>query len=1077
MKSLWKWAGPMLALVSCISLHKGSEAQAPRVDFARDVEPILKASCVSCHGGTQSQGGLKLDTPEGRRKGGNNGELFGENRLFLNRIEGVGGKPQMPLGFTPLSPEKQQIMRDWVAQGAKESPTVNYWSDIAPTLKSDCLVCHSGADAKGSLDLTDQNQIKAAFPELVKRMRGQGGLPQMPLGVRPLPEAKIQKFESWIAEGGSFEGKPAAHWAYVSPKYIVPSGFEKSNWIRNPIDTYVLAELQARGLKPSPEATRETLIRRLSLDLIGLPPTVEEVDAFLKDTSKNSYDKLVDRLLASPHYGEHMARYWLDLARYGDTNGYEADRTRQAYLYRDWLINAYNRNMPFDQFTRDQLAGDLLPNRTMDQLVATGFHRNSMFNEEGGVDPEESMYETIVDRVNTTSTVWMGSTMACSRCHDHKFDPFTQKDYYGMFAYFGNNVYEPRGDFNAGQVKYYEPNVDVTTPAQTKAITELVARIDAQNKKLQAASESFSDSYEKWKKGELAPTWATATIRSAASKGGATLSIKENKVLASGTNPPNDTYTLSVHGSQRITGLQLSVLPHTTMLAGGAGRASSGNFILTGLKVVQKGRVTSIGYATADYTQGGYSFESAVFGNGQGWAVSPEVASPHAAIVVFDSPLEPGEFQVTMEFNDPTWKEHAIGYFSLSTTSSPMPYLLTPRNSQLIEKSSRTAGEEAELRALFQAIWPQTRTVSREISRLKAEVAKVQSSLPKAMVVADKPSVKRASIRVRGAFNQKADEVVASTPSFLPSVLAGEKTSRLDLAQWLTNKGNPLTARVQVNRMWEMHFGRGIVETSEDFGTQGARPSHPLLLDYLALAFMGEVNNSPVKAGDMKAMHRLIVTSATYRQASVATSDLLEKDPSNVYLARGPRFRLDAELIRDNSLLISGLLNPELGGPSVMPTQPAGVWNSPYSGEMWTNAAAPARYRRGIYTFWKRTSSYPAFVALDAGTREQCLSRRLRTNTPLQALVQLNDPIAMDAARALGEKMASRGIEYGFRACTSRKPLAPELDRLKKLYVQLLTRYRADRVASDKLGKSPEHAAWTMVANVLLNLDETITKE
>lgn len=356
----------------------------------------------------------------------------------------------------------------------------------------------------------------------------------------------------------------------------------------------------------------------------------------------------------------------------------------------------------------------------------------------------------------------------------------------------------------------------------------------------------------------------------------------------------------------------------------------------------------------------------------------------------------------------------------------------------------------------------------------------IKDSTPKAMVLADKPGPKRAFIRERGAFNQKTQEVVAGTPNFLPAILQGEKTSRLDLSQWLTSKSNPLTARVQVNRMWEMHFGRGIVETSEDFGTQGSRPSNQPLLDYLALEFMGNRSASTQhggKAWDMKAMHRLIVTSATYRQSSAATKVGLEKDPSNIFLSRGPRFRLDAELVRDNSLRISGLLNAEIGGQSVMPYQPAGVWNSPYSGEAWTDMPAPIRYRRGLYTFWKRTSSYPAFITMDAGSREQCLSRRSRTNTPLQALVQLNDPMAMDAARALGLKMAAKGIAYGFRACTARIPTTDELARLVRLQGQLLAKYKLDKPGAEKLGKTPEAATWTMIANVLLNLDETITKE
>lgn len=941
------------------------------------------------------------------------------------------------------------------------APKVKFWDDIVPIIKAECLVCHQGESAKAGLDLSDPKAIldsgtvvsgKPNESELINRLKGING-PSMPLGFRPLSADIVGKFERWIAEGASTEGKPTPHWAYVKPTKPKPPTNEK-----NPIDAFINARLKQVKLKMSPEASKEALIRRVSLDLIGLPPTVEEVDAFLKDKSPDAYEKLVDRLLASPHYGEHVGRYWLDLARYADTNGYEADRTRQAYLYRDWLFKALNANMPFDQFTREQLAGDLLPNATLAQKVATGFHRNSMMNEEGGVDAEEQMYQTIVDRVNTTSTVWLASTMACTRCHDHKFDPFTQKDYYSMFAYFGNNVYDEVGDVNVGQRKFYERSLKVPDPTQSKQVEEIKEAIDKVDQDIRRRKASLPPGL-----GDAEPKWETIKPVSASSQE-TTLTVQsDNSILASGANPPNATYRVKVQLLKPSTGFAIRALPHDSFPAKGPGRATSGNFILSGVRVEKAGQRVPLVSASSSFTQGGYDINQSAFGGGAGWAVSPQYGTEHLAGFGFEKPLS-GEIEVVLEFKNSQWKEHTIGRFAIAVTDEEVPRAEPAEIKALKAKASLTPDERTRIESFFYSVWPVTASLNREKVRLQGELQMVENSIPAALVLGDHPGPKKTHIRERGMYKVFTGETESSMPEFLGTP-PPKAADRLALANWLTSKDNPLTARVQVNRMWEMHFGRGLVETSEDFGTQGAKPSHPELLDWLAVTFMEN-------GWDMKAMHRLMVTSATYKQDSRSSKLLNDKDPQNLLLARGPRFRLDAEAIRDVALRASGLIDDRIGGPSAMPYQPEGVWNSPYSGERWIQRDP---YRRGVYTFWKRTATYPSFAALDAASREECVPRRSRTNTPLQALALLNDPGMMDAAKALGKAMSEsqNGIETGFRRVLSRKPTAEEQKRLTTLLANLQMKYAKDPEAAKKLG---DNAPWTMIANVLLNLDEAITK-
>jgi hypothetical protein len=768
------------------------------------------------------------------------------------------------------------LLGAWLASAAQSRDTrpgkkIDFFREIQPVLKASCFQCHGPARQEGGLRLdTRAFALKggASGPTLVpgksrqsllvQRLLGHGGKPRMPLGFAPFRKERIARIAAWIDQGADWPPRPVGkHWAYLKPVRRTPPKVRLKSWVRNPIDNFVLARLEKEKLRPSPEAPKEVLIRRVSLDLIGLPPTPQEVEAFLADTSPNAYEKVVDRLLASPHYGERWARPWLDLARYADSNGYEKDNSRSIWLYRDWVINAFNKDMPFTEFTIEQIAGDMLPNATPEQKIATGFHRNTMLNEEGGVDREEQRWLTIVDRVGTTGSVWLGTTLACAQCHDHKYDPFTRTDYYRFFAFFDHAN---------------EPTLEVPTPeqeAKRKPLLAQIADLEAQ------------------------------------------------------------------------------------------------------------------------------------------------------------------------------------------------------------QKAQKPDADKAAAKAL-----------NDKIDGLKKQVADLH--IPTTLVMEEKADGQTPStyMRIKGAFLSKGDLVTGATPAILPPLPPGEPANRLTLAQWLVDENNPLTARVTVNRFWEALFGMGLVETTEDFGTQGTPPTHPELLDWLATEFMR-------RGWSMKAILRLIVTSATYRQSSRATPALRERDPKNKLLARGPRFRLEAEMIRDVALAASGLLSPKIGGPSVFPYQPDGIWSIPYSGEQWQISAGEDRYRRGLYTFWRRSSPYPAFVTFDATSREFCTVRRVRTNTPLQALTTLNDPAFFDAARALARRMQREGgtdaraqLAYGFRLCLARRPKPAELARLESLYARELAHYRQDAKATlTVLGEketpptAPETAALAVVSNVLLNLDETLTKE
>lgn len=806
-----------LALAMTLGLPGASRADdAPNpAALAAGAQALLKSRCYECHGARTQKSGLRLDGREAALKGGESGDPAiipgkGADSPLVKAVKGeIKDSPQMPPKGDRLTEAEIALLREWIDAGA-EWPAAMAGAAAKPGEESPA----------GAATLDPATPDPAAAP---------------------------------------------AHWSYQAPKWPKIPAVSDHAWVRNPIDAFIMARLDKEGLKPAPEADRRALIRRASLDLTGLPPSPDEVEAFVSDKSPGAYERVVDRLLASPAYGERWAAPWLDMARYADSNGFEKDSGRVIWPYRDWVIRAFNDDKPFDQFVIEQLAGDMLPAATRDQIIATGFNRNSMINEEGGVDPEEAQSKAITDRVDTTATVFLAATMACAQCHSHKYDPISQTEYYRFFAIFNRQesdfrIISPTENRNGG------PTEIVPTRDQERLLNEAEA---------------------------------------------------ERRVL------------------------------RTELV------------------------------------------------------------------------MNPAKRGATLER---LWELQVVRPRKIITT----------------------------------------------------------------MVMRESAEPPETFVHKGGDFRNHGDKVEPGLPDVWPPAPEGEPVNRLTLARWLVAPENPLTARVFVNRAWDQFFGIGIVKTTEDFGSQGERPVHPELLDWLALTFQW-------RGWSVKSLHRLIATSATYMQDSAITPEKLERDPYNRLVSRGPRYRLPAEMIRDQALRVSGLLSPKMFGPSVFPHQPEGVWKMPYSSAKWKLSEGEDRFRRGVYTWWQRTAAYPAFMTFDAPTREAPCTRRSRTNTPTQALVTLNDPVYMEAAQALARRTmgvadADARLDTIFRLCLSRPPAPPEAKRLRAYLDSQLKGFRADPTAAKlvategTLDPPPadadprELAAWTMVANVMLNLDETLTK-
>ncbi len=1157
-----------------------------RIEFDRDIAPILKASCGKCHGAENTQAKLRLDSESAVLQGGLSGSAIipgnSKDSLVVKRLLGLTDAPRMPLGADPLPSSQIDLIRAWIDQGTfpevrgehgqdaratsaapsnaggdrtSAAPggnvlpgTAVFANQIRPILAARCYQCHGPNTQQNGLRL---DSLAAALKgsetgrvivpgnseksPLVRRLLALDR-PQMPYGGPPLSPDEIKRFRDWIDSGtpgpdsnqallsgygaGNSSGKPLKHWSFIKPERPEPPPVKHAAWVRNPIDNFILARLEREGIEPSPEADKSTLIRRVYLDLIGIPPTPQEVDEFVADQRADAYERLVDRLLASPHYGEKWAAPWLDLGRYGDSNGYEKDSLRVAWKYRDWLINALNQDMPFKEFTIEQLAGDMLPNPTTDQLIATGFHRNTMLNQEGGVDHQEYRWYSLIDRTNTTGSVWLGLTVGCAQCHNHKFDPVTQKDYYRLLAFFDNVEYK---DLNLGQGEGHiqEPDLELPTPEQDKQAKKIRAEIASLQSVLDTGTPELALAQARWE-GEMKAAegqWTALVPDHVASQGGATLTLLPNhSVLAGGKNPDADTYTIQTRTDRSsITGVRIEVLSDPSLPNGGPGRDPDGNFFLSDFELEARpatgtGAAQAIPWkaADADEAQGGYEIKRIVEKDTKdeglhGWAIDDSLSSAvkrRQAVLV---PAKPFGFQggtlITIRLKHRML--HAarnVGCFRLSITSMADPLKSVQVSARLrpvldLPAGARSSEQANQLAAAYRSIAPQLQPTRDQMAKLNKDLQGL--GIATALIVRERPGFSRPStyLHVRGAYLSLGEQVYADVPAILGSLPPSAMPNRLGLAQWLVSEDNPLTARVTVNRFWEQIFGRGIVETAEDFGTQGDLPTHPELLDWLATEFMRD-------GWSMKKIKRTIVTSATYRQSSHVTPALLERDPYNKLLARGPRFRVDAETVRDITLVASGLLSPKIGGPSVFPYQPEGVWGQPYSSDKWVESSGEDRYRRGVYTFIRRTSAYPSLLTFDAPSREFCTVRRVRTNTPLQALTTLNDPVFFEAARALAARVRKEAgsnpqarASYAFRLCASRQPTPEELARVVAFYRQQLENYKGDPTAAAEVlggpiakGKSTapapaadpadvDLAAWTMVANVLLNLDETITKE
>lgn len=974
-----------------------------------------------------------------------------------------------------------------------QSTVPDFAGSVLPILKENCYGCHSGNRPIGGLRLDARSfAMRAITPgnskesRLIHRLRGLDGEAQMPMGMPALAAAQIDAIASWIDHGAVWPDSLAGveHWAYLKPVHPAPPAVKDQAWVRNDIDRFVLARLEKDGLHPSPEASKETLIRRLSLDLIGLPPTPAEVDAFVQDSLPDAYDRLVDRLLASDRYGERWARLWLDLARYADSNGYEKDDRRSMWPYRDWVIQALNSNMPFDRFVTEQIAGDMLPGATEAQKIATGFLRNSMFNNEGGVDPEENNWNIQLDRAITVSNALLGSTMGCAECHDHKFDPFTQKQFYSMVAFFNN------ADFAKTGTPFTEPVLDLPRPDQQAKRDSLNAEIKQWQSKLNDDSAAAKDRQRAWEQNILdaEKQWQPLQPERALSSGGSTLTIQPDRsVLASGANPEFDTYTVEAKTAlKEITGIRLEALPDPSLPRGGPGRDYYGNFMIREVKIDGAAiRETAMDDSSSAGQQGpGKKFP-------QVWVVDVSKEEnnqrlPREMVMVPETPLKPVNGVVRITIAQATENGHqGIGRFRLSVTNSTAPKRIVEVTAALrpvlsIAPAQRSEQQATQLTARYRSQASELAPIRNTIKGLQADVQAL--GIPSTLVMSENSAVTHpgATIRIRGSFTAKAGDVQASVPSFLGAIPAGQPSNRLGLAKWLLSPDNPLTARVAINHIWETYFGRGIVETSEDFGTQGSRPTHPELLDWLATEFMA-------RGWDLKAIERLIVTSATYRQSSAATPELIEKDPANALLSRGARFRVEAEMVRDIALSASGLLSAKIGGPSVFPYQPNGIWELPYEkdSDTWTVSTGEDRYRRGLYTFIRRAAPYPSMTVFDATSREYCAPRRNHTDTPLQALTTLNDPAFFEAAQSMAKRIQKEGgattasrIDYAFMLATSRHPREDERATLLHAFDSERTYFAAHLKEAESVALKPdaEQAAWTMLSRDLLNLDETLTR-
>jgi hypothetical protein len=1011
-------------------------AAEPKLDFNRDIRPILSDRCFACHGPDEKrESGLRLDD------GSATGELDSGARAIV-----------------PGKPNESEMLR----------------------------------------------RIGSTDPDIVMPP------PQFGKKISPDEAALIRR---WIEEGAEYKG----HWSFTRAERPTLPEVTSPAWCRGPIDRFIRARLDAAGLAPNPEADRATLARRVALDLTGLPPAPADIDAFLADTAPDAYEKYVDRVLASPHFGERMAVEWLDAARFADSNGFQADSSRQNWPWRDWVINAFNANMPFDQFTIKQLAGDLLPGATRDDIVATGFNRNHRLNGEGGLIAAEWLVETIIDRTETTGQTWLGLTVGCARCHDHKYDPLTQKEFYSLYAFF-NSIDESgtlQGNRSGGNSDPVIHMPDEKQAAELDRLAKVVADADAALKAEEANVGKLVDAWAESVRPlaeKPADGWEPLEPLEMRSTGGATFRrLDDGTWIVEGASPPSDTYEIEAQLPEgTFGGVRLEVIPDASFPAGGGfARGGNGNIVVTKAEVEiekpdGKAAPVEIKRAVADYEQKGYEAAQALKGDkGKGWAIDgndAEKRQPRKLALVASRLVDVDEnSRLVLRVRQESFAHHTIGRFRV-TFSRLDPSLLQVDGVGFPDelKGALLADAKARSKAQRGALVKHYReNVDSPIRRAKAaRDAAVKSrdefekTLPSAMVMRE-GKVRDSFVLIRGQYDQHGEKVTAAVPAFLPPLADGSKPDRLGLARWIVSRDNPLTARVWVNRQWERLFGTGLVKTSENLGSQAEFPSHPHLIDWLAVDFMEN-------GWDVKRMIRQMVTSAAYRQSAAVTPEKLAKDPENRLIARAGRIRLPGEVVRDQSLAVGGLLVPTIGGPSVRPWMPNGVWDeTSVYGDLrnYKPDTGPGRYRRSLYTIWKRTAAPPTMLLFDAPNREICTVKRARTNTPLQALALLNETTFVEAAHGLAGRMLTEGgstppdrITHAFRLAVGRPPEPEELATLVAGFEADLARFTARPEAAKQfaavgLVRKPddvsdaEFAAYSLAANVIINLDEFVMRE
>jgi hypothetical protein len=1094
---------------------------------------------VRCHGPGESKALLRLDSEALFREGGDSGPVVvpGDpgGSLLYKKVTSADPKNRMPQEAGALSPAQVETLRRWIASGAawpagttiavaEARPAVlpppsprspgqlSYNRDVRPILAESCFPCH-GPDknarraglrldreeiAKGTL-ASGTVPIVAGAPErsaMLARVQHPDEERRMPLaksGRARLSPTGIATLTRWIREGAAYE----PHWAFIAPARTEPPATRNTHWGRNPVDAFVLAGIEKAGMTPSPEADRASLLRRLSFDLVGLPPTPAEVAAFVSDRRADAYERQVDRLLASPHFGERMALFWLDLVRYSDSVGYHSDNARPMWRYRDWVVDAWNANMPFDRFTTEQLAGDLVPGATDADRIASGYNRLLQTTEEGGAQPKEYRAIYLADRVRNASGVWLGATLGCAQCHDHKFDPYLTRDFYAFEAFFADVAETPVGR------RKPDPLAD---PAEKAKLDALDARV----KELKAALDVKAPTPE-WEHATAArrlPRFTTLEPVLATSLRGTSTLIQGNdfSVIAStshGPKPDTDTYTVRFKTElERLTAVRLEAQTFEELPKGGPGRDPQGGFVVTEMELRDSnGRPIALQNATASTPDiVGYSAAEAIDGNTAtgGWALAAADGESHRLVAELATPIVREGDSITLELvlHQNAGHLRTLGRLRLAGSSDAPPVRTAPGlepGTDAIEAAglaaaARSKDQQTALERFYRRDAPELEADRKALRAAELERQALLDALPSAYVTtAQKPDPVR--VLPRGNWLDESGEVVApAVPQFLPRLETAGQATRLDLARWLTAKDNPLTARVLANRLWKLCFGQGLSTSVEDLGAQGEWPTHPELLDWLALELVDH-------GWDVKRLLRTLATSATYRQSSRPTREALEKDPTNRLYARQSRFRLDAELVRDNALAVSGLLAPKLGGPSVFPYQPAGYWaylNFPP--REWDSSPGDDQYRRGLYTWWQRTFPQPSLAAFDAPSREECTGERVRSNVPQQALALLDDPSYVEAARVFAERILRDGgpsvasrLRFAYSRALARAPNAAEERVLGELLRRGQDEFARDPEAARRLVATgqhavagdlpaPELAAWTQVARAILNLPELVTR-